>query len=159
MEDQQTWLQQLPADAREHARRLLGAFNHLECDDPEGWTRSEIEEDIPQLARYRFLRPLWPQMIDSWHDGMANIPAARRAVEAGASQGDLTQLARAVAYETVFAMLYHLGADEEASDQLPSWALAEITPTGEATGRHLDGLHEDLLTLDPSDRDGQDLWS
>ncbi|TDC35137.1 hypothetical protein E1211_16330 [Micromonospora sp. 15K316] len=138
---------------------MLGAFNQLGCSDPEGWVRSEIEEGIPQLARYRFLRTLWLQIIDNWHDGPANIPAARRALEAGASQGDLTQLARAVAYETVFAMLYHLDADEEATDQLPSWALAEITPTGEATRRHLDALHEDLLTLDPSGREGQDLWS
>lgn len=151
-------MQQLPTGARERARQLLGAFSQLGCDDPEGWARSEIGEDIPQLARYRFLRTLWPQVIDSWHDGIANVPAARRALEAGASQGDLAQLARAVAYETVFAMLYHLAADEEATGQLPSWALAEIAPTGEPTGRHLDGLHEDLLTLDPSGRDGQDLW-
>lgn len=138
---------------------MLNAFHQLGCDASEEWARSEIAQDIPQLARYRFLRTLWPQMIDSWQDGIDNIPAAQRAFATGASQGDLAQLARVVAYETVFAMLCHLDADEEATDQLPSWALAEITPTGEATGRHLDGLHEDLLAFDPSGRNGQDLWS
>ncbi|AVT34191.1 hypothetical protein C6361_05355 [Plantactinospora sp. BC1] len=134
-------------------------MEELGCADPHGWTRSEIEENLPQLARYRFLRTLWPRMIDGWHDGITNIPAARRALDAGASRPDLTQLARAVAYETVFAMLQHLGDDERATAEVPSWTLAEISRTGHITGRQLDGLHEDLLALDPSGREGQDLWS
>lgn len=159
VEDQQTWLQQLPTDARERARWLLGALAQLGCDDPVGWARSEIEEDIPQLARYRFLRTLWPQLIDSWCTRITNLPAARRAFEAGASHDDLTRLSRAVAYETVFGMLYHLADDDQSADELPSWALTEISPAGNATGRLLDGLYEDLLTLDPSGHEGQDLWS
>ena len=159
VEDQQTWLRQLPTDVRDRARSLLDALDQLGCDDPDGRARSEIEEDIPQLARYRLLRTLWPQMIDEWRNGITNIPAARRALEAGAGQHDLTQLARAVAYETVFAMLCHLADDDQRTDELPSWALSEISPAGEPTGRRLDGLHEDLLTLDPSGREGQDLWS
>jgi hypothetical protein len=159
VDDHQTWLQQLPADAGNRARQLILEFQQLGCDQPELWARSEIEEDIPQLARHRFLRTLWPQMIDSWRDGMAHIPAAKRALEAGASQEDLTVLARAIAYETAFLMLYHLDADHDATDQLPSWGLAELSPTGEPTGRRLEGLQEDLLTLDPSGADGQDLWS
>jgi hypothetical protein len=26
------------------------------------------------------------------------------------------------------------------------------------TGRRVDGLHEDILTMDPSGREGRDLW-
>ncbi|WP_199853835.1 hypothetical protein [Plantactinospora sp. BB1] len=140
VEEQEIWLQRLPAEVRTQARQLAAVLEELGCADPHGWTRSEIEENLPQLARYRFLRTLWPQMIDSWHDG---------ALDAGASQPDLTQLARAVAYETVFAMFQHLGDDERATAEVPSWTLAEISRTGHITGRQLDGLHEDLLALDP----------
>jgi hypothetical protein len=33
----------------------------------------------------------------------------------------------------------------------------ETTPMGELTGRSLQGLHEDLLSMDPSGQDGGDL--
>jgi hypothetical protein len=138
---------------------LRHALDELGCDDPDGWARSEIEENIPQLARYRFLHTLWPQLIDGWRNGVINISAAQRAQQAGADRDDLTQLARAVAYETVFAMLTHLADDQAADGGLPSWALVETDPGGTPTGRHLDALHEDLLTLDPSGREGRDLWS
>ena len=112
-------------------------------------------------AGYRFLHELWPRLIDSWSDGIGNIPAAQRALEAGADHGDLVRLARAVAYETVFGMLFHLDDDQpnEAARALPSWWLGEIDPAGNHTGRTLQGLYESLLTLDPSGRDGQDLWT
>jgi hypothetical protein len=157
--DRHAWLQQFPADTRQRAQRLLHALNELGCDDPEGWARSEVEENIPQLARYQFLHTLWPQMIDSWRDGITNIPAAQRAQRAGASRDDLTQLAQAVAYETVFAMLSHLADDDQATDSLPSWTLTETDPAGTPTGRSLDSLHEDLLALDPSGQEGRHLWS
>jgi hypothetical protein len=134
-----------PADDRHRAPQVLAA-------------PSELSENIPQLARYRFLHSLWPQMIDSWRDeGVIDIPAARRAIDSGASPDDVAQIARAVAYETVFAMLAHLAGQESAED-LPTWALTEVDAAGRPTGRHLDMLHEDLLLLDPSGQDGQDLW-
>ncbi|MEJ3652525.1 hypothetical protein WEH80_06025 [Actinomycetes bacterium KLBMP 9759] len=159
MDEQSAWLQQLPADTQEHARRLLDALARLGCHDPEVWARSEIQEDIPQLARYRFLKSLWPDLIDDWQAGAAQLPAAQRALLAGADEHDLTQLARAVAYETVFAMLLHIGDGPSDDERLPGWAVSEIDPDGEPTGRLLRGLHEDLLGLDPSGREGQDLWS
>jgi hypothetical protein len=158
-DDQDRWLEQLSADARQHAQRLVSALQHLGCDDPAGWARSEIEENIPQLTKYRFLHKLWPRMINGWGDGIGNLPAAQRALQAGADPEDLTQLARAVAYDTVFAMLYHLDDDDPDAftDTLPSWALIEIDREGAPTGRNVDALYEDLLTLDPSGKDGHDL--
>jgi hypothetical protein len=158
MSDHETWLHQLSVDDRQRAEQIVTALHELGCDDPQAWGKSEISENIPQLARYRFLHTLWPQLIDSWRDGISSIPAARRAIDSGASPHDIAQLARAVAYETVFAMLAHL-ADDESAEGLPSWALGEIDPAGHPTGRHLDALHEDLLTLDPTGHDGQDLWT
>jgi hypothetical protein len=158
MSDHQPRSRQPSTDDRQRAEQIVTALRELGCDDPQAWAESEIAENIPQLARYRFLHTLWPRMIDSWRTGVGTIPAARRAVDSGASAHDVAQLARAVAYETVFAMLAQL-EDEESPGGLPPWALDEIDPAGRPTGRRLGMLHEDLLTLDPSARDGQDLWT
>lgn len=157
----QDWLAQLPPDTAHRAQELLRTLTDVGCPDPAGWVRSEIDENIPQAARYRFLHQLWPRMIDVWHGGIGSIPAARRALEAGADHEDLVRLARAVAYETVFAMLVYLDDDQPgaSAEALPSWWLGEVDPAGILTGRPVQGLYEDLLTSDPSGSDGQDLDS
>jgi hypothetical protein len=45
------------------------------------------------------------------------------------------------------------GGDPEFNDA-PNWALVEVGPEGNATGWIGGDLHEDLLILDPSGRDG-----
>jgi hypothetical protein len=155
------WLNQLPQQMQQRAETMLVALEQAGCDQPHEWVRSELTEDIPQLARYRFLHVLWSRMIDVWNESIENLPAVQRAVEAGAHRDDLTQLARTVAYETVFAMLYHLADDDPspAAAHLPGWALIEIDPvTCNPTGRSIDALYESLLALDPSGREGRDLW-
>ncbi|WP_412738514.1 hypothetical protein [Krasilnikovia sp. MM14-A1259] len=158
MSDHHTWLQQLPVDDRQRAEQIVTALHELGCDDPQGWCESEISENIPQLARYRFLHDLWPRMIDVWRDGISKIPAARRAIDSGARLDDVAQVARAVAYETIFAMLAHI-ADTESGERLPRWALEEVDAAGQPTGRYLGTLQEDLLSLDPSGHGSQDLWT
>ncbi|MGP3958371.1 hypothetical protein ACTWPT_20365 [Nonomuraea sp. 3N208] len=77
------------------------------------------------------------------------------------SRDDLAQLARASAYEAVFGLLYRLtayGRDNEAPDDSPGWRLMETTAVGELTGRAVLSLHEDLLSMDPSGHEGQDLF-
>lgn len=138
--------------------RLVAALQVMGCSDPEAWAQSEIDENIAQVARYRFLHQLWPRLIDGWSNGLNNIPAARRALADGAKEQDLALLVRAVAYETVFDMLYYLDDDSLDAAGLPDWALMELDETGTPTGRLVEGLYESLLTLDPSGRDGQDLW-
>ncbi|WP_203822146.1 hypothetical protein [Paractinoplanes ferrugineus] len=102
---------------------IVTALHELGCDDPQGWGKSEISENIPQLARYRFLQNIWPETINGWRDGISNLPAAQRAINSGASAHDVAQLARAVAYETAFAMLAQLTVDNP-GEGLPGWALA-----------------------------------
>jgi hypothetical protein len=156
----ENWLAQLPADTAEHARKLLDTLSQLGCEDPLGWVHSEITGNIPQAARYRFLHNIWPRMIDPWQSGIDNIPAAQRCLQAGADPDDLARLARAVAYETVFDLLYHLDDDDpdDPAKALPGWHLVETDPAGIPTGRTIQGLYEDLLSLDPSGRDGGDLF-
>ena len=143
----------------DRAAALGEAFRRIGLDDDvDSWVASELGEDIPQLTRYRFLSGLWPKMIDSWRQRIAAEPAAQRLLAAGASRDDLAQLARAVAYDTVFALLYYLEDDgRDDCDDLPFWSLVETTGNLEPTGRRVAGLFEDLLILDPSGNEGIDL--
>jgi hypothetical protein len=158
------WLQRLSDDDRRRAEQMLQALREMGCQGADAylWARSELGENIAQLARYRFLHQMWPRFIDAWRDRIDHLPATDRAIAAGAQREDLSQLARAVAYETVQDLLYYLdddGLDRPLADQLPYWKLMELDPTGAPTGRQVGGLFESLLGLDPSDLAGDDLWT
>jgi hypothetical protein len=134
----------------------------LGAPDPEGWARSEQRENIAQQARFLFLRGIWPDMIDPYRDPdvLRKYPAFARLLEAGADPDDLARGARAVAYETVFSMLYHVdfGADEDAPPDTPGWRLVETDADRQPTGRDVGMLHEDLQSLDPSGNEAADLF-
>jgi hypothetical protein len=150
-----------PSSTREPGD-LVALLEELGCHDPRGWAESQEREGLPRVAIYALMRSLWPNLIDSWrHDlgWLERTPAgmAARRLETRALPQQLGDLASAVAYSVVFDMLMHL--DEEgdlaAPDDAPGWRLVETDPTGELTGRTLSGcLHELLLELDPSGRQG-----
>lgn len=137
----------------------------LGAPDPDDWTHSETTEDIAQQARWLVLRRLWPDAIDAHTpETVRNVPAARRAVEAGADPADVATAMRNAAYEAVFAVLHRIdeGCDENAPPDAPGWSLREVRFAGDdatLTGRDVGGLHEDLLRADPSGTEGADLWS
>lgn len=45
-------------------RRLTEVFRRLGAVDPKSWARSELEEGIPQLAHFVFLRQAWAGIVD-----------------------------------------------------------------------------------------------
>jgi hypothetical protein len=169
----------IPQDKQQEYERLVELLRGAGAPDPEAWASSEIQNNSAQLARYCFLRSLWPRIIDSWRDepdwmvhyvttaenrprsAFADAGLALKRLQAlGASDLDIGRIARAVAYAVVFDLLYHLGYGSDPSlaeqfpEQYPGWALMELGADGELTGRDLDGMHESLLTMDPSGRDG-----
>ncbi|HEX8864555.1 MAG TPA: hypothetical protein VF821_02755 [Lentzea sp.] len=128
---------------------LRDKFAALGADDPEGWAHSERTENIPQLARFRFLRGMW-SIVDRYGPSTGTVyetgEAARgRLLALGADPADLQALARMVAHESLFSALYFL--DDPTSDgdipDLPGWALIE-TDGDELTGRLVQGLYEDM---------------
>lgn len=139
---------------------LVVLFERLGADDPAGWARSEATEDIPQLAAFLALRSLWRDAIDHWQTGDAeNLPVVRRLLASGADRDDVVLLARGAAYEAVFATLYRLtGECGDDAVESPRWDLVETDGDGRPTGRLLRSLYEYLLTMDPSGREGRDLW-
>ena len=151
-----------PSEWQASAEWLHARFEALGAADAEAWAKSEVSEDLPHLARVMLLRSLWRGPIDGWADPGAfdQLPAAQRLLAAGANKKDLVRLARAVAYEAVFATLDELdsGSDVNVSGVDVGWIVMESGEDGAPTGRALSGLHEDLLTMDPSGRAGAEFW-
>ncbi|MFE0458548.1 hypothetical protein ACFW1A_04700 [Kitasatospora sp. NPDC058965] len=166
MDDAETvwrsWLSGLAPSKRTAAEALRTQFGALGVTDASDRARSEIEENQPHLARFALLRSLWRGAIDGWAvpGALEQVAAARRLLDAGADRNDLALLARAVAYEAVFAAVDELdcGGDVNASGVDVGRVVMESGEDATPTGRLLAGLHEDLLTMDPSGRDGEDLW-
>ena len=171
----ENWLTSLKPTQRKKAEQMISRMRDWGAPDAEEWVESEIEEDIPQMARYLILRGLWSE-IDAWRDQSSEWVsrmtstaeedpscyfadaglALKRVQEAGINSDELGRVARLVAYESIFSVLNRIdeGGDPEV-ENAPGWALAEVDANGEGTGRVVGGLHEDLLSLDPSGREGR----
>ncbi|WP_203883780.1 hypothetical protein [Planotetraspora kaengkrachanensis] len=182
-----SWISSLDERTQDEAIMLRKQLRQLGVEHPDEWVRSEISENQAQVARYRLLRGLWSAEINSWRDKVDTwIANTRRELnrrptgpfsdggkallrlvdELGATQEEIGALARMIAYETVFGVLYQLDDSDITEDditipvdllnELPSWALIEVRgEDGEPTGRTIQGLHESLLSMDPSGRDGR----
>jgi hypothetical protein len=144
---------------------LSARMRELGAPDPEEWAESERREGIAQEARWLFLQAVWPEFIDRHTpETVLSYPSARRAVEAGASAEDVAQAMRAAACEAVLGVLFRVfeGCDLDAPADAPGWKLMEVRfddeDQGHLTGRDVVALHEDVMSLDPSGRDGADLW-
>lgn len=171
----ENWLDSLKPTKRKRAEQMISLLTAWGAPDTEEWVESEIEEDIPQMVRFLMLRGLWNE-IDAWRDKSGEWVsrmtstaeedpkgyfadaglALKRMEEAGVNSDDLGRVARYVAYESIFSVLNRIdeGGDPEI-ENAPGWALAEVDANGEGTGRVVVGLHEDLLSLDPSGREGR----
>lgn len=143
--------------------KLTRLFAALGASDPQVWAESEVGENLPQLARYRLLCAL-SQDIQAWDNASIDSLLDNRDDRAGTDAegaravdhaADVERIARAVARETTFSVLYRL-ADPDSDDlpadlrqQMPGWVLMETAPAGELTHRVLDALYEDLDTPGP----------
>jgi hypothetical protein len=143
---------------------LSARMRELGAPDPDAWAESERGEGIAQEARWLFLRRVWPEFIDGNASMNLSLPSARRAVESGAAAEDVALAMRAAACQAVFGVLFRVfeGCDLDAPPDAPGWRLMEIRfdndGEGHLTGRDVGSLHEDLVSLDPSGREGADLW-
>lgn len=150
---------------------LAKRFQALGAPDPAGWAASQVQEGIPQLARYLFLRQAWRHIVPdddaSWMS--AEIAAAARNPDApyagvghalarlralGASDRDLTDLVRGKQAGLLFSLCYLLEDPdvEEPEGQDVLWSLVQITEEGEVLGT-IPGLHESVLETDPTGRE------
>lgn len=156
------WLNTLHEDTRERAIALAELFQERGARDPQDWARSEISENIAQMARFLILRRLWQDALSPWMDpdSLRQMAPAQRLLAAGADTHDVLLVARAAAYDALFAMVETLdaGVDRETAPDGPGWSLIETDTECALTGREVSALHESLLGVDPSGNDGEDLW-
>jgi hypothetical protein len=170
------WLASLDEQTRLRALALIDRMRAWGAPDPESWVYSEVEENIAQSTRFLVLRTLWRD-IDAWRDRCPQyVPdliaqaavdptqsfadagiALKRMIDAGISFEDIGAFARMVAYESVFTVLERIdaGHDHEVTEPAPRWELVELDEQGVSTGRSVGGLHENILSLDPTGREGR----
>jgi hypothetical protein len=151
--------------------RLTRLFELAGAADPQSWAESEIEEGIPQLARFLFLRQAWRLVVADadvqWIDREiqqskrhADAPGAglgqslARLLASGASREDLAELARTVQWQLLHGLCYQLSdpAIEEPELSEVAWGLFEVDKDGKV-GRPIEGLHESVLETDPTGRE------
>ena len=137
---------------------LTQRLRELGAPDPEEWASSELSEGIPQTAAFVALRNLWPDLIHPWRDAevLARVPASRALLDAGVAPEAVSQAMCLAAFPRVIGTLWELTGGGEIPAGAPSVRLIEIAPDGTATGREVSGLHESLLSLDPSGEEGAD---
>jgi hypothetical protein len=158
---------QIPKDLPE----LTALFERLGAKSPDSWAESQIDEGIPQLHRFLFLRQAWSNVTDDgatkWIDyqrkqaerapdapfsGMGH--ALDRAVKAGVSADDLTEIVRCAQAELLFQLCYMLednGLPEPELEGL-GWGLFQTDESGQPIGP-IYGLHESVLSMDPTGRE------
>jgi hypothetical protein len=155
---------------KDSLQQLTKVFRKLGAKDPEGWARSQIEEGIPQLARYVFLRQAWTYVADekddSWIDELLKLPvsqlarpALKRMLKKGVDRKDIVDLVREMQYNLLFDILYQLdgayGCGVDFLDEtMPfmSWHLFQTNEEGEPTVP-IGGLYESVLRMDPTGRE------
>lgn len=148
---------------------LTNIFKTLGADEPESWAESQIDEGIPQLARFLFLKGAWDNVVpdnESWIDNiLANHKkdehepfnglgeSILKMIECGVPKKYITELARCIGAEMIQSIAYQLeDPDSVSGNEYVNWALVEIDDDENIIGS-IDGLHESVLESDPSGRE------
>jgi hypothetical protein len=156
-------------------QELTALFRKLGADDPEGWARSQIREDIPQLARFLFLRQAWKLVVSEddreWISAAQGDdpnapggdlgPAIGRILAAGGAESDLTKIVRVMQWKLLFGLCYLLDDpdhmrdeceifEKEARDIL--WCLFQVDENDHPVAV-VGGLHESVLETEPTGRE------
>jgi hypothetical protein len=151
--------------------RLTHLLRTLGAPDPEAWAASELEEGIPQTARFLFLRQAWRNVVShadhGWIDRVIQAAerkpddphagaghALKRLRARGAADDELTELVRAMQAELLFSFCYLLEdpGDVEPEAESITWSLFVTDEDGEPT-EVLGALHESVLETDPEGRE------
>lgn len=148
---------------------LTNIFKEIGADDPESWAASEIDEGIPQLARFMFLKGAWNGVVpdneewidnvmgqydeedDSPYSGMGH--SIKKMLDFGVPRQAITELSRCIAAEMIFHIGYMLDDPESIpGNEHVNWALVQLDEEGNAKNK-ISGLHESVLETDPTGRE------
>ncbi|MGP8052431.1 MAG: hypothetical protein ACLQAH_01275 [Limisphaerales bacterium] len=146
-------------------QELTKLFTRLGARNPEQWAKSQLEEGVPQLARFLFLRQAWNLLVgsddrtwirtqaatDSSVPGGAIAPALKRLLEKDVCEEDLTTVVRVMQWRLLSAFCYLLDDPGNLEDEVKdiAWRLFEVNKNGEPIAV-IAGLHESVLDTEPS---------
>jgi hypothetical protein len=145
-------------------RELTELFHKLGAPDPEVWARSQLDEDLPQLARFLFLRQAWRLVVSSddqsWISDAINAkkrgpggalgPALERLLSEGASRTDLSTVVRIMQWRLLAGLCQLLDdpgtLEVEVSDI--AWRLFQVDDKEQPIAA-MGGLLESVLETEP----------
>ena len=149
-------------------RELSELFRKLGARDPAGWARSQLEENLPQLARFLFLRQAWKLVVKpgdaSWisEARQTNVKGPGgdvgatlgRLMAAGASEADLTTVVRVMQWKLLAGMCRLLDdpGDLEVDVKDVAWRLFQVDEN-DSPIVPIGGLLESVLETEPSGRE------
>lgn len=147
---------------------LTELFRKLGARNPADWASSQLNENLPQLARFLFLREAWKLVVadndPSWiHARISDDPAGpggdigpalKRLLAAGAAESDLTAVVRVMQWRLLFGLCQLLddpgSLEKEVRDV--AWRLFQVDEDDQPTAA-ISGLHESVLETDPTGRE------
>lgn len=148
---------------------LTAIFKNLGAKDPELWAESQIDEDIPQLARFMLLKGAWDAVVpdneewidhvmskynkddDSPYSGVGH--SIKKMIDCGVPREAITELSRCMAAEMIFQIGYMLDYPESVEgNEHVDWVLLQLDEQGKPT-HQISGLHESVLQTDPTGRE------
>jgi len=149
----------------------MALFERFGAKDPELLAASQVDEGIPQMVRFLFMKAVWeyvPREGDSsWIDrevsnskqhpsapfsGLGAALALCR--DKGVPDAVLTEMARCLQAQMIHAVGYVIDgpADPYTVEGL-NWALFQADEKGRPFGGAVSGLHESVLAFDPTGRE------
>jgi len=150
---------------------LIALFRDFGAKDPERWAASQVDEGIPQLARFLFLKAAWehiPREGDTtWIDREIKTSAERpnepyaglgKALalcrKRGVPDSALTEIARCLQASMLFSIGYLIdGPAYSYTIEGMGWSLFQVDDDGKPFGEPVAGLHESVLEFDPAGRE------
>jgi hypothetical protein len=150
-------------------QELAEIFRRYGADDPEAWARSQLEEGIPQLASFSFARAMWACVVDEeddrwidqqieWakdrpNDPCAQIgPALSEMLSRGVSRRAIVDLVRVIQYGALYHAASLIDGSRQEDVPIRNWALFQGDDDDHLVAV-IQGLHEVLLSLDPTGRE------
>jgi len=149
-------------------QQLADLFRRLGARNPVDWARSQVDSDIPQLARFLFLREAWklvlPEGDRGWFSRSAEgdlsgpgggiAPAIKRLLALGAKEEDLTTVVRVMQWRVLAGLCVLLDdpGNLEADVKDVAWRLFQVDENGQPIVP-IGGLIESVLETEPSGRE------
>jgi hypothetical protein len=157
-----------PSDLSE----LTSLFEKYGAKEPESWASSQLNEGIPQLQRFLFLRQAWRHVVrdddaewiqrqvesarqdpDGPYAGVGH--ALARCIEKGVPAADIADIVRGMQAQFLFHLCYLLDDPQFPEKALRdfSWGLFEVDKDGKPVPPRIGDLYESVLETDPTGRE------